>query len=134
MTAIVDEKLIGLWFMPIHAKRDGVRGDWQADLREEEPGRFVFQCRFRWHMDDRAWSTKDVNNWQAYQIRDLPRAEVLAKAQTLVRNMEVRTCSKADEILMDESGPTGFVLRLCEMPWAHARMVIAAVPQVRRNG
>lgn len=114
---IVDENLIGLWFLPLDKTTD-----YLCALQRLEDGRFEINYRVRCYdpvdPGNDAHSGRDRKKW--WRARGTgTAAEFLAKVRRIVKTLAYYCGEEASEILMGAGGPEEFCATLARQPWAH---------------
>lgn len=122
MTIELTEKTVGIWYMQVTEK-----SDWLAAVTEVDDG-FLFQYRFRYYEDHKAFDSKDRKNW--YEgVLHVPKDYVINTLRSMMKMM----CGEYDDIKEEDCyellrDPTEswdiFLTRFSQLPFNHTMMVL----------
>lgn len=117
MSIELNEKTVGIWFMPLEEKQD-----WLASITEIEPDKkYQLVYRHRYHKDDKAFDSEDEKSWYKATIAGT-RAYVLGTFREFVKVLHSQThnCDAPCEI-MNDGDYDAFVKKLQDAPFVYVR-------------
>jgi hypothetical protein len=130
MTMVIDEKTLGIWFVPIkpNAMSSG-EGDWLGSLRKEDD-HYEMKFRYRWYdpAQPDPWAGGDRKTWYNVRLNHTNPDDAIMSARLMVKVVldaqsygGVTDLPESTELLMDERGHENLLERLLEQDFASAQ-------------
>jgi hypothetical protein len=111
-----DEKIIAIWFVELP------KADWLAAVREVVPEKkYELTYRFRYHVDDKAFDSKDKKSWYQGTVSGTKQYVILSIRSTANELSKQLNGGKMWELLNDEGFDT-FVRKFQNLPFNYMRM------------
>ena len=113
---IMDEKLVGLWYMQTTEEQD-----WLLGIREVEPDKkYEVVYRFRYYEDESVFNSDDRKSWYEGTVSDT-RKNVIIKIREMAKIMNSAAVGKLYEYINDK-GIDDFTERFKKAPFVHFKV------------
>jgi hypothetical protein len=114
---VLDEKLVGIWFLGLSDK-----SDWMAGLTEVTPDeKYELKYRFRYHEDDKIFDSADRKNWYEGIVTGT-RNYCILSMRSIGKRLEEKAQGQLYELLNDTGDPNDFRREYMKLPFVFARM------------
>ena len=117
MTIMVDENLIGLWFVTF---KDNKR-DWMGGLSRRADGGFTFLWRTRHRVDDKVWGSEDRKSWAEAKTRASEQQALHSVRMVVASLMSEDGGEESYEVLVGDKTPEEVSAAIAALPMAHQR-------------
>lgn len=117
MSMVLDENVIGIWFVNLSSM-----SDWLGTISLDDNGDYELIYRFRYYVDDKAHDSADRKNWTKAIIakRFGGVTKVIDHMRSVVQQLaKLAGDVSFHEILMTDEGLDDFMERFQELPFVH---------------
>ena len=115
---IMDEHLVGIWFMPTTEKQD-----WMCGVREIKPDEeYQITYRFRYYEDGKVFDSEDKKKWYEGKICGT-RAYVIASIRSIANTLYAAAKIKEPYEMLNDGGDIDqFSKKFMDAPFVFARL------------
>jgi len=128
MSLELSERTIGIWSVDLMNGSDWLGSVWR------EGNQYVMEYRFRYHVDDKTFDSKDKKNWYRAKIaaNTTTEDELISAIRTIVKVMWQVSGGKRYEILMGSGGAPEMMAELKK--WPSISMLTLTPEQAEERG
>lgn len=115
MTIVIDETLVGMWYM-----RVGEDADWLGAVKRVDENTHQLDYRHRYYKDDRTDEfSQDEKRWYSVQFNDFTDWQMLEEIRRILVPLAKIAKSEVTEVLMHDGDVDDFIAQMSALPFAH---------------
>ena len=120
MTMVIDETLIGIWFVDLSHEDQ----DWLGTLRYNDDGDYEMVYRHRYYVDDKNFDSEDKKSWYEGTIEKerYTEEEIITETRGFVAKLSAfADDAPTFELIKGERSVEEFMVEFRALPFVHAK-------------